>query len=414
MAVRLRHGHNFDALIRVTILPGYGMIIQMRTTVFLLLAFQFVALIFATKTRFSDPHGGAVAFNIAMSLNRSIELTDFDRKPLNVSAELLTSGLSETRALVFVQRLFIHRGAGFHPWLRNRVDGVVQQLISAVQTLKLVRDFEFLLYVDDPPRACLSKHKERTYGLLPSLVLGLNTFPDCLDVAIPDNTFVSWTKDFYEITEAAKLDRGQRNDATFFFGQKADRLTWFDYWTTMAHPGVNITFYDSHNASAPRHRTVSRVEHCNYTRLLHLEGRAYATRLKYLMMCGGVVLADLQYGYREFWHVLLIPWATFVPVHGPESLVPTLALLDQHEALEAQIAGESFSVMQKALSPSNLMEYWRLIIDRLSDSIDNRGLSKTLEAAMCRSQSDEPIPERSCIIRTVVDFDSQAYKPYLR
>jgi hypothetical protein len=56
----------------------------------------------------------------------------------------------------------------------------------------------------------------------------------------------------------------------------------------------------------PIHKEYRTLEqHCDYKYLLHLEGKTYSGRLKYLLLCGSPVIFAKIAGWEEFWYHLL-------------------------------------------------------------------------------------------------------------
>ena len=111
------------------------------------------------------------------------------------------------------------------------------------------------------------------------------------------------------------------------------------------------------------------------------------------------MLADFQFGYQEFWSSVLKPWVNYVPLNGPASLKDALVLLDSNSALETLIAREARAAVEHVLHPEMVMHYWQLILDRLSTSVERRGLSAP-PGPLCLAAGKVPLDE-GCVSMTV-------------
>ena len=114
-------------------------------------------------------------------------------------------------------------------------------------------------------------------------------------------------------------------------------------------------------------------DHCRSKYLLNWPGNTYSARLKYLLLCGSVVVHS-DNGWSEFYYHMLQHGQHFVKTkelvetsditNGLTDLVKHLELNPDESRLIAE-AGQQFAI--SVLSPQNIREYWYKLLVAYSE-----------------------------------------------
>ena len=127
------------------------------------------------------------------------------------------------------------------------------------------------------------------------------------------------------------------------------------------------------------------TQHCSYKYLLHLPGRTYAARLKYLLACNSTVVAPWlgrggsKYagGWFEFYYGALTSGTHYVDVNtngihdvtpeaaeAPGAIVEAVAQLAVDDARARAIAAAGAAFVAEQLAPECVWGYWRTLLQR--------------------------------------------------
>lgn len=334
-----------------------------------MLQLSIIIFIGFAHTAFSSrtPESDYIKHSMIGALNKSIDLIAFDTTPLNVTLEM--EGVHWSNGAVFVQRMgpFLHYYSNptFNLWLGSRVEGIMQLIQQSIWSEQVTGDFEFFLYVDDPPSYCLLRPPEGIRKTAGAFLLTINTLPSCMDVTIPDMNFLGWEAK-YNLMMGLSAPKIRQ---VYFFGQESgSRRRYVN--VSQDSKMLNVTIFQANGPKSDKQENT-----CGFAYVLHLEGRAYSGRLKFLMMCGSVILADFDVGYTEFWSVLLYPWKHYIPVTRT-TLVPIVNDLERMPHIQQHLSNAARDFARSALAPYLIPQYWGVVLRRLSHSVALRKLSR--------------------------------------
>lgn len=228
-------------------------------------------------------------------------------------------------------RYYYKLGYGFHARVRDNRLRVVKDLGSfqsrnrnTVQMLHevllryTVPDTELLVCTDDKVRT--PDHVD-TAGV-PILVMAKKPWQTYL--TYPDHTFYGWPEAHTRAWEteraavhaaASVLASTDKRDAAFFRGN-LDTAYLRKAFAKSSSPVLDVRDVRVGAASA-QSSFVTLAEHARYAYLLHIPGRSYAARLKYLLAAGSTVLyvrKPPKHEYREFWYDALVDGETCLVV----------------------------------------------------------------------------------------------------
>ena len=123
---------------------------------------------------------------------------------------------------------------------------------------------------------------------------------------------------------------------------------------------------------AVRQRFVGLPDHCKSKYLLNWPGNTYSARLKYLLLCGSVVVHS-DNGWIEFYYPLLTHGQHIMKTRSlaePRDIYHNLKALVQHlrknpkRSQKIALAGQRFA--NDVLSPDNIKEYWYKLLQAYS------------------------------------------------
>ena len=150
-------------------------------------------------------------------------------------------------------------------------------------------------------------------------------------IMIPDFSFYNWPSsrcpgensrlfDDFVFNSSGRLDAMIKNQTRFFESKKNDlfwrgaslmnpkreqQLEKISNASNIPENAVDAKLmewiFDANNGENLSSQCVTMNDHCDHRFLLHLQGNTYSSRLKYLLMCGSVVLMPQQ-EYEEWWY----------------------------------------------------------------------------------------------------------------
>ena len=130
--------------------------------------------------------------------------------------------------------------------------------------------------------------------------------------------------------------------------------------------------------AASGNRFISRSELANYKYLLHLNGNngAYASRLKYLLMTGSLVLYITKYyknnNYQiEYWMNHDIFKRCLIHFNDTEECQNFILNKNISDEIKYNIAINGYYYIKYVLHPEKILLYWKLLLDAYSSKIMN-------------------------------------------
>lgn len=154
----------------------------------------------------------------------------------------------------------------------------------------------------------------------------------------------------------------------------------------------------------------SLTEHCDYRHLLHLTGRAYSARLKYLLLCGSTVIFPHRgdWEYHEFWFHLLKDRENILyteEVNWDNWGEPVLRAMKEVQANETwahSMAESAKYLAAEVLHPDNIARYWMELLTQYSALQTFKPKvhadAYLLEEALLRPPITREIRERTCLV----------------
>lgn len=253
-------------------------------------------------------------------------------------------------------------------------------------------------------------------------------------ILFPDHTFWNWheasTPGWESVSHelrdaAARLPWADRERRAFFAGSSTSpaRVAVARAATSgkgrelldvrLSSPGA-MAGHAPHRAEASP-AFVPLAQHCSYQYLLHLPGRTYAARLKYLLACNSTVVAPWlgrggsKYagGWFEFYYAALKAGTHYVDVNtngmhsvepeaeeAPGAVVDAVAQLAADDARARAIAAAGAAFVADQLSPECVWDYWSTLLQRYAQ-LQRFKLVKLHEDAVSFEDSMVPTNDRA-------------------
>ena len=113
-------------------------------------------------------------------------------------------------------------------------------------------------------------------------------------------------------------------------------------------------------------------EQCSHRYLAYAPGVTYSARLKYLLLCGAVVVVPANTDYQEWWWPLLTPNVTHFVTSADfavDGLVGDLRWLRDNDAAAQRMGAAGADLATRYLSPHAVDCYWRRLLQRYSSHL---------------------------------------------
>jgi hypothetical protein len=126
----------------------------------------------------------------------------------------------------------------------------------------------------------------------------------------PEAEITRWNEKIISIKQAGDKKTFDKKESKLFWrGAQTGQRDKFVSITEKYRQKMDVSFMNwerSEFQALPIHKEYRTLEqHCDYKYLLHLEGKTYSGRLKYLLLCGSPVIFAKIAGWEEFWYHLL-------------------------------------------------------------------------------------------------------------